>query len=251
MENVMATEEARARRDALLAHMGRDRVKEHHGAGVLVRIHGHPVVARGCLLPDGTSTEARCVTVPGELPLGLQAGTEAGAAAEDQAQPQHVRATVGAVPAPIDPAGYVWRRRLPGDDPLTRRGRVLVEPGVALRFVDEPLAGEEPGWTLPDGPSLERDLAASPEIARRVRSDVFAQLLYAALCNTEWRRGATGEPWSCSWRMAGDVVAHLRGVGSYLDWHCSGGEGLVDEGVLAAIEGLGWKLAREAGEGTD
>lgn len=78
---------------------------------------------------------------------------------------------------------------------------------------------------------------------------MFAQLLYAALCNTEWRRGATGEAWSCSWRMAGDVVAHLRGAGSYLDWHCSGGEGLVDEDVLAAIEGLGWELVREAGEG--
>lgn len=212
-------------------------------------MHGHPVVARGCLLPDGTSTEARCVTVPGGLPLGPQAGMGARAAAEDQAQPRHARAAVGAAPAPIDPAACVWRRRLPGGGPLTRRGRVLVEPGVALRFVDEPLAGEGADWNLPDGPSLERDLAASPEIARRVRSDVFAQLLYAALCNTEWRRGAMGEAWSCSWRTAGDVVAHLRGVGSYLDWHCSDGEGLVDEDVLAAIEELGWELVREAGGG--
>lgn len=243
----MTTEEAQARWNALLDHLGRDRAEERHGAGVLVRMHGRPMVARGCLLPDGTSTEAHCVAVPGNLPLRPQSGAETHAATEVRAQPRHARADA----AHADPADCVWRRRLPGPDPLIRRGRMLVEPGVALRFVDEPLAGEGADCALPGGPSLEYDLAASAEIARRIRSDVFARLLYAALCNTEWRRGAAGEPWSCSWRMAGDVVAHLRGDESYLDWYGSGGEGLVDEGVLAAIEGLGWELVRKASEGAD
>lgn len=245
MEDAMTAEEAGTRWDALLARLGRDRAEERHGAGVLVRVHGRPAAARGCLLPDGTSTEARCVAAPGGPPREPPRGPQAGAAAHPEAEGR-AQAAGDVAPAPIDPADCVWQRCLVEGGPMTRRGRVLVEPGAALRFVDEPLAGEGDGWAAPAMPNLEHDLAASPEIARRVRSDVFAQLLYAALCNTEWRQGATGEPWSCSWRAAGGLVAHLRGEGSYLDWYCSGAEGLVDEGVLAAIEGVGWKLAREA-----
>ena len=85
----------------------------------------------------------------------------------------------------------------------------------------------------------------------RAGSDLFTRLLYAALCNTEWRHPATGEMWSCSWRSAGGVVAHVRGEGSDLDRYCSGGEGLVDEGVLAEIEALGWELVADGAEGLD
>jgi hypothetical protein len=112
-------------------------------------------------------------------------------------------------------------------------------------FVDQPNAdfAVSAAEGAPAGPDLESDLGTSPRIRELVRSDVFATLLYAALCNTTWRHKATGTEWHCSWRSSGDVVAHLRCQGVYLVWYCSGGEGLVDDQVLAEIEALGWGLA--------
>ena len=49
------------------------------------------------------------------------------------------------------------------------------------------------------------------------RSDLFARLLYAAMCNVTWVHEATGQPWSTSWRGAGGVVSWLRGEGCYAD----------------------------------
>jgi hypothetical protein len=92
-------------------------------------------------------------------------------------------------------------------------------------------------------PDLENDLGISPRIRGLVRRELFATLLYGALCDTVWRHKATGIPWHCSWRHAGGVVANLRCQGDYLDWYCSMGEGLIDEQVLAEIGTLGWELA--------
>ena len=218
-------EERKARWDQFQARLDEGRTEERHGEGVLSLWHGRPQRATGCLLPDGTTTDARCAA----LPEGAR-GAEGG--------------------APVDPATCVWQRRLSPEGRLARRGRVVVEPGVALRFVDEPGAGEE---APPEdrAPSLERDLALSPRVVERAGTRLFAELLYAALCSTEWRHRATGELWSCSWRSAGGVVAHVRGEGCYLDWYCSGGEGLVDEGVLAEIEALGWELVADDAKDLD
>jgi hypothetical protein len=96
----------------------------------------------------------------------------------------------------------------------------------------------------PARPDLEHDLKQSVRIRDLARSDLFSTLLYGALCNTTWRHKAAGVEWSCSWRSAGAVIAHLRCEGDYLDWYCSGGEGLVDDQVLSEIELLGWALAK-------
>ena len=98
------------------------------------------------------------------------------------------------------------------------------------------------GRAEPLPPELQRDLGASARIRVLVRSNLFAMLLYAALCNTEWRYVVTGACWSCSWRSAGGIVATLRAEGDYTDWYCSMGEGLVDEQVLEEIQALGWEL---------
>ena len=80
---------------------------------------------------------------------------------------------------------------------------------------------------LPEN-SMERDLCTSPMMMAKVReSRVYAQHLYAAMCNNEFQKNDVwptlkGETWSCSWRHAGGIVADMREQGDYLDWYCSG-----------------------------
>jgi|HubBroStandDraft_2_1064218.scaffolds.fasta_scaffold80830_2 hypothetical protein len=71
--------------------------------------------------------------------------------------------------------------------------------------------------------------------------DVFAREVYASLCNMRWQREGMEEPVSMSWRAAGGLVADLVGRGEwYLDYYCSGNEGVVSERVREALGGLGW-----------
>ena len=111
--------------------------------------------------------------------------------------------------------------------------------------MDEPDAGEGEGVRRDAAPSLERDLAARPEVRDLVQSPAFAELLYASLCNTRWRHRATGQEWSTSRRGAGGIVAHVLGEGDYLDWYCSGGEEFVDERIADIVEELGWSLVTD------
>jgi hypothetical protein len=85
--------------------------------------------------------------------------------------------------------------------------------------------------------SLEQDLLASPMMLAKVRgSAVYAQHLYAAMCNQAFSKNEVwpqlkGETWSCSWRYAGGIIADMRQEGDYMDWYCSGinGKALTDE----------------------
>jgi hypothetical protein len=80
-------------------------------------------------------------------------------------------------------------------------------------------------------------------LSERVRTDdAFAHDLYGALCNMRWRRRDTdAEPVSMSWRHAGGVVAHLACKGEcYLDYYCSGNEGIVPTRIREALGELGW-----------
>ncbi len=80
--------------------------------------------------------------------------------------------------------------------------------------------------------NLEYDLLTTDWILDKVRSsESYAQNLYAALCNMEWRKRELWqelkeENWSCSWRYAGGIVADMRQEGDYIDWYCSGMGGL-------------------------
>lgn len=102
---------------------------------------------------------------------------------------------------------------------------------------------------------FERDLVMlAPALAA---DDSFAQAVYAALSNMRWQPIADSnqpeEPYSCSWRRAGRLVAELRngllgGDEEYTDWYCSGsaGEGVQKEGevrddVRARLAELGWQ----------
>lgn len=85
--------------------------------------------------------------------------------------------------------------------------------------------------------NLEYDLRTTDWILEKVRSsDVYAQNLYAALCNNRYLKYLlpntednlvdvlkSGLPkWSCSWRHAGGVIADMKQTGDYIDWYCSG-----------------------------
>jgi hypothetical protein len=76
--------------------------------------------------------------------------------------------------------------------------------------------------------SLEYQLLTTEWILDKVRnSRVYAQNLYAAMCNNEFLELEVmpilkEEHWSCTWRYAGGIIADMRQEGDYIDWYCSG-----------------------------
>ena len=100
-----------------------------------------------------------------------------------------------------------------------------------------------------DRPNLYLDLMTSDAVRSANEDESFAQALYAALCNVDWRKdGHPDEPWSTVWRQAGGIVADLRRRGeSYLAFYCSWTddrdrvtEGVVRPDVAEALARLGW-----------
>ena len=76
---------------------------------------------------------------------------------------------------------------------------------------------------------LVNDIEATPHLLEKIRdSKVYAQNLYAAMCNMRWQKADVypilkDEYWSVSWRNSGGIVADLRGGNEdYMDWYCSG-----------------------------
>ena len=170
-----------------------DTRRERHGLGELVLRGGVPSEANGCFSHDGALTRSK------EL--------------ED-----HER---------------VWSRPVTPGLPFQRRGRLRVDLGAGLYFVDEPEADamRQAAASRPV-PDLERDMLGCSRMRQLAcDSDLFAGLLYA-----------TGQAWSQSWRSNGGTVASMRGGESYLDWYCWGREDTADEQVVAELRRLGWEL---------
>jgi len=119
---------------------------------------------------------------------------------------------------------------------------------------------KDPRWQKNN---MEYDLRSSKELCDKVKaSDVYAQNLYAAMCNMTWQsrefwQELKGETWSCSWRHAGGIIADMQEKGDYIDWYCSGiggglsmedegpegyvSEGTVTEEVELDLNRLGWR----------
>mgnify|MGYP003342671237 CR=1 FL=1 len=109
--------------------------------------------------------------------------------------------------------------------------------------------------------NLERDVKRTDWMVEQIRQDqVYAQNLYAALCNTDWQRNEVwpllkGQTYSCSWRYAGGIVADMIESGDYIDFYCSGIRGgmLSDEERAEmspeAIERHDWINQHFVGEG--
>lgn len=76
--------------------------------------------------------------------------------------------------------------------------------------------------------NMEYDLRSTQWICDKVKGDdVYAQNLYAAMCNNEFTKNdvipiLTEKRWSASWRSAGGIVANMQEKGDYIDWYCSG-----------------------------
>jgi len=87
---------------------------------------------------------------------------------------------------------------------------------------------KDPAWKKNN---MEYDLRSTDWILDKVRaSEVYAQNLYAAMCNNEFQKLDVmpilkDEKWSCSWRYAGGIIADMRQSGDYIDWYCSGIKG--------------------------
>jgi hypothetical protein len=119
--------------------------------------------------------------------------------------------------------GYIQRTLEAGkslDDPEVKR---------MIKFYDDwnTRANEletDPEWQQQN---LEFDLRTTKWVIEKCRSDVYAQHLYAALCNMRWQKREVlpilkDQYWSCSWRSSGGIVADIQGKGDYIDWYCSG-----------------------------
>ena len=83
----------------------------------------------------------------------------------------------------------------------------------------------DPEWQKDN---MEYDLRSTKWIIDKVKSDdVYAQHLYAAMCNNEFTKNdiipiLTEKRWGCSWRYAGGVIADMQEKGDYIEWYCSG-----------------------------
>lgn len=110
--------------------------------------------------------------------------------------------------------------------------------------------------------NLEHNIQTASWLCDKIReSEIYAQNLYAALCNNQFQRlhvwmVLKDDRWSCTWRHAGSIIANIRGSGDYMDWYCSGmgfwtsddvamgyvPEGMVTSEVYEDLSKLGWTV---------
>jgi len=103
---------------------------------------------------------------------------------------------------------------------------------------------------------LWADVLASGWMQKKCKDDVYAQNLYAAMCNMRFVPDdifdiLKDSYWSVSWRTAGGLVASIRPEKNedYMDYYCSGAfdsqignvsEGVVTDEISDDLTKLGW-----------
>ena len=93
-------------------------------------------------------------------------------------------------------------------------------------------------------PEFEKLLRQHPWFIEQLKSDdKFACAFYASLCNLLWYHGKSRQTFSGSWRWNGGFVADLREKGeSYMDFYCSGGEGVIESKMQKVAKGMGFRI---------
>jgi hypothetical protein len=104
---------------------------------------------------------------------------------------------------------------------------------------------EDPNWKKDN---LEYDLRSTDWILAKVReSRIYAQNLYAAICNNDFQKLDVmpilkDQRWSASWRYAGGIIADMLEKGDYIDWYCSG---IRNDDTLEPGEWDSWTLEQQ------
>lgn len=123
----------------------------------------------------------------------------------------------------------------------SEQGKTLDDPEVAAMvdyynqmLINQNNKEQDPDWAQNN---MEYDLRTTDWVLEKVRtSEVYAQNLYAAMCNNEFQKIAVEDTpenivqvlkdglttWSCSWRYAGGIIADMQEEGDYINWYCSG-----------------------------
>jgi hypothetical protein len=107
--------------------------------------------------------------------------------------------------------------------------------------------------------NLEDDMKKDAIVIAFLKDKEIATDFYRALCNMRWRFTGFSTPeehtiarlkneyaWSCSWRYSGGVIADIRNQHyntkeDYIDYYCSGQEGMVTDLVKECFKRIGWE----------
>lgn len=95
------------------------------------------------------------------------------------------------------------------------------------------------------------EAAVARALGDDIRSDKrAARELWTAIAGVDWHHPKTGHEVGLTFRAAGELVANVRGEGSYIDWFLCAGPGWVSERIARALEKEGW-VYDDSGEACD
>lgn len=106
------------------------------------------------------------------------------------------------------------------------------------------LGGVEGGRALNPEDRFEVDVAELLGDRLRASSDDCCAM-WSALANVDWRN-QDGDEAGYSYRAAGDLIAAVLEEGDYMDWYCSGPDGIVAEWIAEALANRGWTPIHES-----
>lgn len=92
-----------------------------------------------------------------------------------------------------------------------------------------------------DSPYAHFEQDVNEVLGDQVRESVEAsKALWSALTNTVWCHGEKEYCVLYTFRSAGDLVAAIRGGGTYHYWYCASWPGVVSGEICRAMESKGW-----------